>query len=46
MASYGYRYVLPVRFAYQADADEGHRRMKYPSSPSTAPATRPAIVAG
>ena len=29
VASYGYRYVLPARFAYQAYTDEGHERMKY-----------------
>ena len=27
--SFGYRYVLPVRFSYDAFADEGHERMRY-----------------
>lgn len=27
--SYGHRHVLPVRFAYQAHADEGHERLRY-----------------
>ena len=27
--SFGYRFVLPVRFAYDAFADEGHERMRY-----------------
>jgi len=29
LASYGYRYVLPVRFSYQAFSDEGLPRMRY-----------------
>lgn len=28
-ASYGYRYLLPVRFAYRAHADDGHERLRY-----------------
>ncbi len=27
--SFGYRYVLPVRFTYDAFADDGHERMRY-----------------
>ena len=29
VSSYGYRYVLPVRFAYRAMTDEGHERLRY-----------------
>jgi hypothetical protein len=29
VASYGHRYVLPVRFRYQAHADRGHRRLRH-----------------
>lgn len=27
--SHGHAYVLPVRFSYRADADEGHRKLRY-----------------
>ena len=29
VSSYGYRYLLPVRFAYQAAAEEGHEKLRY-----------------
>ena len=29
VASYGYRYVLPVRFSYRAYADDGYTRLRY-----------------
>ncbi len=29
VASYDYRYVLPVRFQYRADADDGHTKLRY-----------------
>lgn len=38
--SWGYRYVLPVRFAYRAGADEGLERLRY-SFLSLDPTTRP-----
>ncbi|GAA2120255.1 hypothetical protein [Nocardioides bigeumensis] len=46
VASLGYRYVLPVRFAYQAYADEGHQRMKYSFLSLDRADDPPAIVAG
>ena len=46
VASYGYRYVLPVRLAYQAYADEGHRKMKYSFLSLDRADDPPAIVAG
>ena len=29
VASFGHRYVLPVRFSYRAYADDGHERLRY-----------------
>ena len=46
MASYGYRYVLPARFAYQAYTDEGHERMKYSFLSLDRAGDPPVIVAG
>ncbi len=46
VASYGYRYVLPVRFAYQAYTDEGHERMKYSFLSLDRAGDPPVIVAG
>lgn len=46
VASYGYRYVLPVRFAYQAEAVEGHERMTYSFLSLDRTSTPATIVAG
>jgi len=46
VASYGYRYVLPARFAYQAYTDEGHERMKYSFLSLDRAGDPPVIVAG
>ncbi|MGI8645567.1 MAG: hypothetical protein ACR2JD_04515 [Nocardioides sp.] len=46
VASYGYRYVLPARFAYQAYTDEGHEKMKYSFLSLDRSADPPTIVAG
>jgi len=46
VASYGYRYVLPARFSYQAYTDEGHERMKYSFLSLDRASDPPAIVAG
>ena len=46
VASSGYRYVLPARFAYQAYADEGHEKMKYSFLSLDRAGDPPAIVAG
>jgi YD repeat-containing protein len=29
LSTYGYRYVLPVRFAYRAGAEDGHENLRY-----------------
>jgi hypothetical protein len=46
VASYGCRYVLPVRFAYQAYTDEGHERMRYSFLSLDRDSRPPSIVAG
>jgi hypothetical protein len=46
VASYGYRYVLPVRFSYRAYADEGYDRLRYSFLSLDRSAERPALVAG
>ena len=46
VASYGYRYVLPARFAYQGYADEGHQKMRYSFLSLDRAGDPPAIVAG
>lgn len=46
MGSYGYRYVLPVRFSYQAFTDEGHDRMRYSFLSLDRGASPPELVAG
>ena len=49
VASYGYRYLLPVRFSYRAYADDGHTKLRYSFlslDRSAAPPGPPAIVAG
>ncbi|WP_109509319.1 hypothetical protein [Nocardioides speluncae] len=46
VATYGYRYVLPVRFSYQAEADEGHERMRYSFLSLDRSASAPELIAG
>jgi hypothetical protein len=46
VASYGYRYVLPVRFSYQADADDGVDKLRYSYLTLDRGGDRPALVAG
>lgn len=46
VASYGYRYVLPVRFGYQAETAEGHERMTYSFLSLDRTSTPPTLVAG
>lgn len=46
VASYGYRYVLPVRFAYQARTDKGHEKLRYSFMSLDRAATPPELVAG
>lgn len=46
VASYGYRYVLPVRFGYRAAADDGHERMKYSFMSLDRTGDPPTIMAG
>ena len=46
MASYGYRYVLPVRFSYRAHADDGFDRLRYSFLSIDRSADPPVLVAG
>ena len=46
VAAYGYRYVLPVRFSYKAETDEGHERLRYSFMSLDKGASPPEIVAG
>ena len=46
VAAYGHRYVLPVRFSYQAETDEGHERLRYSFMSLDKAASPPDIVAG
>ena len=46
VASYGYRYVLPVRFSYRAYADEGHTPLRYSFLSLDRGGERPVLVAG
>jgi hypothetical protein len=46
VASYGYRYVLPVRFRYTAEADDGHDKLRYSFLSLDRASDPPAIVAG
>ncbi len=45
-ATFGYRYVLPVRFAYQAAASEGVQRMRYSFLSLDRTCSPPHLVAG
>jgi hypothetical protein len=42
----GYRYLLPVRFSYQAWTDEGHERMRYSFLSLDRSGPEPALLAG
>ncbi len=46
VASYGYRYVLPVRFRYTAEADDGYDKLRYSFLSLDRSSDPPAIVAG
>lgn len=46
VSSYGYRYVLPVRFQYQAHTDEGFERLRYSFMSLDRAGQEPALVAG
>lgn len=46
IASFGHRWVLPVRTMHRAVTDEGHERLRYSFLSLDAAATPPAIVAG
>ena len=44
--SFGHRYVLPVRFTYQAFTDEGHEKLRYSFMSLDRRSDPPALVAG
>ena len=44
--SFGHRYVLPVRFTYQAFADEGHQKLRYSFMSLDRRSDPPGLVAG
>ncbi len=46
VSSYGYRYVLPVRFAYKAVTDEGLERLRYSFLSLDRTADPPRLVVG
>ncbi len=46
VASYGYRYVLPVRFTYKAFTDDGHDQLRYSFMSLDRRSDPPALVAG
>ncbi|MCD4525580.1 hypothetical protein [Nocardioides sp. cx-173] len=46
VASYGYRYVLPVRFSYRAHAEEDQERLRYSFLSLDRGSSPPALVAG
>ncbi|MEO6512700.1 MAG: hypothetical protein ABIO16_17005, partial [Nocardioides sp.] len=46
VASYGYRYVLPVRFSYKAYADDGIDKLRYSFLSLDRAGETPALVAG
>ncbi len=45
-STYGYRFVLPVRFAYQAVTDDGHERLRYSFLSLHRGTSPPELVAG
>lgn len=46
VSTYGYRYVLPVRFAYRAGTEEGEERLRYSFLSLDRESTPPALVVG
>lgn len=46
VASYGHRYVLPVRSTYQAFTDDGHRQLRYSFASLDRRSEPPALIAG
>jgi hypothetical protein len=46
VASFGHRYVLPVRATYQAFTDEGHEKLRYSFMSLDRRSDPPALVAG
>jgi hypothetical protein len=44
--SYGHRYVLPVRFTYQAFTDEGHEKLRYSFLSLDRSSDPPGLIAG
>ena len=44
--SFGHRYVLPVRFTYQAFTDDGHEKLRYSFMSLDRRSDPPALVAG
>ena len=44
--SFGHRYVLPVRFTYQAFTDEGHQKLRYSFMSLDRRSDPPGLVAG
>ena len=46
VSSFGYRYVLPVRFAYRALTDDGHERLRYSFLSLDRSASPPELVVG
>jgi hypothetical protein len=46
VASFGHRYVLPVRATYQAFTDEGHEKLRYSFMSLDRGSDPPALVAG
>ena len=44
--SFGHRYVLPVRFTYQAFTDEGHEKLRYSFMSLDRRSDPPALIAG
>lgn len=46
VASFGHRYVLPVRFTYRAATEEGHDKLRYSFMSLDRESDPPALVAG
>lgn len=46
VSTYGYRYVLPVRFTYQSVAEKGHQKLRYSFLSLDRTASPPQLVAG
>jgi hypothetical protein len=46
IASYGYRYVLPVRFQYRAAAEDGHTKLRYSFLSLDRASSPPQLISG